>query len=229
MPEQSTTPSNSETPNPQPQSAQTSQPSEIDITALKAKEMELTEREIALLDLGVRLEAQEALVKQETAKLSEAQAAHTARVKSLDDDLEELRVIMNKAHAVALMFHGIPPKVQPERLTAEIAELQKSMKDVDLLLSIDIRCSSKTESFFTLHHNHVVPYFTEQSMIPESRKNFESLVYGQIYRPVLNRVNAYLQGFVTNSNPLPNSPPLTQSDAQPTVPEAGLSPHVGDS
>jgi hypothetical protein len=125
-----------------------------------------------------------------------------------------------------------PPEPEPEAPKSE-AELrreaiQKTLRDSDVVLDFDIRVLDRNGEIFQISGMETLNYFTEQTQVPESRRNFEAVMYAQIIRPLLNRIQEFLNRFVENQNPIPALPMFGRNHVTPSLPTSGPQAFITD-
>jgi hypothetical protein len=158
-----------------------------------------------------------------------ATPARVETVTTTDPDLvEELREALSRAYSVSLRMKGIDPAELPDAMEKRLREAVATMPASNIALAFDIRVWDKNGPLIALQDQILLPYFVEQTMIPESRRNFEAVIYAQLMRPLLNRIQSFLNRFTVNENPVPAEPPFGRNDVRPTIPPPGSKAFLSD-
>lgn len=88
----------------------------------------------------------------------------------------------------------------------------------DLLLDVDIKAfTQEGETIFRVAGLNQFPRILDDSMLPESKVNFEQTLVSQVVRPTLNAFADYVNGLITRtSTPMLSGPDYEQgSTSQP--------------
>lgn len=107
-----------------------------------------------------------------------------------------------------------------------LRELENKARDIgasDLLVSYDIRLLNQDGELIHLHDDVKLSLFTDQDMLMESRRNFEQVLYSTILRPIINKVQSYLNRFIENTNTLPDNPTISDRNVRPRILPSGPS------
>lgn len=97
---------------------------------------------------------------------------------------EALQKISELRAALADLAERLPLRTDPEAYPLE---------DDDVYMTCDIKVFTKNKMEYRVRHNNHLSNILADSMLPEARRNFEGLIFSNIFRPVMNRFAVVLQ------------------------------------
>lgn len=119
-----------------------------------------------------------------------------------------------------------PAEVDP--VWAQHESTLKNLRPTDAAITFDIRLWNAAGEAVRVDDCVVLRFFTERSMLAESPRNFEAMIYTQMFRPLINQTNVYINSCVVNDNPVPQEPMYGRNNTSPRLPEAGPSTYLSD-
>jgi hypothetical protein len=112
---------------------------------------------------------------------------------------------------------------KPKKFDTTVEPLEKMREllgDDDAVLFYDVGLFNKKSGVVTrLCGRYIMHFFTDYRHIAESPRNLETVFFAAVFRPAMAEGTRYLNGFVSNTNPLRGQPTFGTFERDPQIPD----------
>jgi len=112
----------------------------------------------------------------------------SSSTRSASDTIELQEALAQMAAAVSVV-NDLAKKLPLRGHPIALAELEEH----DVYVVADVRVYTKNGMEYQIKHSNHIPYILSDSMLPEAHRNFETQIFGNLFRPILNRFMTLLQ------------------------------------